>query len=75
MDLQEKGRDSIVEKPRYKARLMATGFTHQERIYYNEIFFLVMKHSFIRVLSASVAKLDLELGQMDVKAALFFMEN
>ncbi|KAH9723411.1 Integrase catalytic domain-containing protein [Citrus sinensis] len=58
-----------VEDSRYKARLVARGFTQNEGIDFNEIFSLVVKHSSIRILLAMVALFDLELGQMDVKTA------
>ncbi|KAH9736371.1 hypothetical protein KPL71_018077 [Citrus sinensis] len=58
-----------VEPPKYKARLVARGFTQREGIDFNEIFSPVVKHSSIRILLAMVALLDLELEQMDVKTA------
>ncbi|KAH9744862.1 hypothetical protein KPL70_003863 [Citrus sinensis] len=58
-----------VEPPKYKARLVARGFTQREGVDFNEICSLVVKHSSIRILLAMVALLDLELEQMDVKTA------
>ena len=58
-----------VEPPKYKARLVARGFTQWEDVDFNEIFSPVVKHSSIRILLAMVALLDLELEQMDVKTA------
>ncbi|KAH9651061.1 hypothetical protein KPL70_026606 [Citrus sinensis] len=58
-----------VEPPKYKARLVARGFTQREGVDFNEIFSPVVKHSSIRILLAMVALLDLELEQMDVKTA------
>ncbi|KAH9697399.1 hypothetical protein KPL71_023589 [Citrus sinensis] len=58
-----------VEDSRYKARLVARGFTQKEGIDFNEIFSPVVKHSSIRILLAMVALFDLELEQMDVKTA------
>ena len=56
-----------VQDSRYKARLVARGFTQKERIDFNEIFSPVGKHNSIRTLLAMVALFDLELEQMDVK--------
>ncbi|KAH9762289.1 hypothetical protein KPL70_000762 [Citrus sinensis] len=58
-----------VEDSRYKARLVARGFTQKEGIDFNEIFSPMVKHSSIRILLAMVALFDLELEQMDVKTA------
>lgn len=54
---------------RFKARLVAKGYAQKEGIDYNEIFSLVVKHSYIRILLALVAQFDLELVQLDVKTA------
>lgn len=54
---------------RYKARLVAKGYAQTEGIDYNEVFSPVVKHSFIRIVLALVAQLDLELVQLDVKTA------
>lgn len=58
-----------VEAQRYKARLVARGFTQREGIDYQEIFAPVVKHVSIRILMFVVVNLDLELEQMDVKTA------
>lgn len=54
---------------RFKARLVARGFTQNEGVDFNEIFSSIVKHSSIRLLLAITALLDLELEQMDVKTA------
>ncbi|GJT44656.1 retrotransposon protein, putative, ty1-copia subclass [Tanacetum coccineum] len=54
---------------RFKARLVAKGYSQKEGIDYNEIFSLMVHHTFIRVLLSLVAHHDLELEQLDVKTA------
>ncbi|KAL5818746.1 hypothetical protein ACOSQ4_022588 [Xanthoceras sorbifolium] len=56
-----------VEDARFKAQLVAKGFTQRECIDFNEVFSPVVKHSFICILLAIVAQFDLELEQLDVK--------
>ena len=54
---------------RYKARLVAKGYTQQEGIDYKETFSHVVTFASIRLILAIVARMDLELYQMDVKTA------
>nr|GEV15330.1 vinorine synthase-like [Tanacetum cinerariifolium] len=54
---------------RYKARYVVCGFDQGEGIDVNEVFFLVVRHTSIRVLLSIVALQDLELEQLDVKTA------
>ena len=58
-----------VQKPRYKARLVARGFTQRAGIDYNEVFSPVVRHTSIRVILALTACRDYELEQLDVKTA------
>lgn len=63
-----------VEEPRYKARLVANGFSQREYIDYNEIIALVVKHVSIRILLEIVAHEYMELEQLDVKTAFLHRE-
>ncbi|KAK8931081.1 hypothetical protein KSP39_PZI016518 [Platanthera zijinensis] len=55
--------------PRYKARLVVKGFAQRQGIDFDEIFSPVVKMSSIQVVLGLVARLDLEVEQMDVKTA------
>ena len=63
--LKEDG-DKLVK---YKARLVVKGFSQKQGIDCDEIFSLVVKMSSIWIVLGLVASLDLELEQLDVKAA------
>ncbi|MCO5557459.1 hypothetical protein L7F22_011024 [Adiantum nelumboides] len=54
-------------EPKYKARLVANGFKQKKGVDFNEIFFLVVKMTTLRLVLGLVATEDLELNQMDVK--------
>nr|GEW26134.1 hypothetical protein [Tanacetum cinerariifolium] len=58
-----------VQKPRYKERLVAHGFTQSSCIDYNKVFSLVVRHTSIRVILALTVCKDYELEQLDVKTA------
>jgi Reverse transcriptase (RNA-dependent DNA polymerase) len=61
------GLDSNVQK--YKACMMAQGFTQVEGLDYNKTFALVAKFASFHILLTLAAQLNLEVHQMDVKAA------
>ncbi|KAJ4705025.1 Retrovirus-related Pol polyprotein from transposon TNT 1-94 [Melia azedarach] len=71
---KEKEGEISVEGIKYKARVVARGFTQKEGVHYNEIFSPVVKHTSIRVLLAIVAHQNLELEQLDVKTAFLHGE-
>nr|GEW09586.1 retrotransposon protein, putative, Ty1-copia subclass [Tanacetum cinerariifolium] len=69
MAIQDKEGIEGVQKPRYKARLVARGFTQRPGIDYNKVFSLVVRHTSIRVILALTVCKDYELEQLDVKMA------
>ena len=54
---------------RYKAQLVAEGYAQKEGIDYEETFSPVVRFASVRLILAIVAKMELELYQMDVKTA------
>ena len=56
-----------VENTRFKARLVARGFTQEEGVDYKEIYSPVVRHTSIRVLLALVVQYGFCLEQPDVK--------
>ncbi|CAI7851520.1 unnamed protein product [Closterium sp. NIES-53] len=60
------------EMERYKARLVAQGYTQKEGLHYNETFAPVAKSATLRTLLALAGALDLEVEQLDVKTAFLY---
>ena len=56
-----------VEPARYKATVVAKGFSQVEGIDYHDIFSPVVKHSSIRLLLGCTTMFDFELDKLDVK--------
>ena len=54
---------------RYKARLVAQGYSQMEGVDYDETFALVARMESIRILFALAYQLKFKLNQMDVKTA------
>jgi hypothetical protein len=59
--------DGSIDK--YKARLVAKGFTQQPGIDFVDTYSPVAKFASVRIIMSIVAKMDLELHQLDVKMA------
>jgi len=59
--------DGSVE--RFKARLVAQGFSQQEGIDYNETYAPVVKYKTLRIILAVAVNQDLEVHQLDIKTA------
>lgn len=62
-------RDAAGNVVRYKARLVAQGFSQVEGVDYTDTYAPVTKLPTIRTVLAMAARLDLELDQIDVKSA------
>jgi hypothetical protein len=60
------------EAPRYKARFVACGYSQRLGIDYNETYAAVVSHDSFRILKSTVATLDLEMVQLDVKTAFLY---
>ncbi|KAG8480618.1 hypothetical protein CXB51_024788 [Gossypium anomalum] len=64
-----KDEDANSNVERYKARLIAKGYTQKEGIDFTETFSLISSKDSFRIIMTLVAYFDLELHQMDVKTA------
>ena len=62
-------KDSLGNIEKYKARLVAQGFTQKEGIDYKETFSPISKKDSFRIILALVTHFDFELHQIDVKTA------
>jgi hypothetical protein len=62
------------DPPRFKARLVANGFSQILGVDYTDVFSPVVKHTSIRAFFGIVAMHDLELEQLDVKTAFLHGE-
>ncbi|KAG8501537.1 hypothetical protein CXB51_004025 [Gossypium anomalum] len=63
-----------VEEPRYKASLVAKGYSQIPGVDFTDVFSPVAKYSLIRALLGIVAMHDLELEQLDVKTVFLHGE-
>lgn len=54
---------------KFKACLVAKGYTLKEGVNFDKVLYLVVKYSSIRALFVMVALFNLELEQFDVKTA------
>jgi hypothetical protein len=68
-----KKKEAVSEKggEKFKACLVAKGYSQQKGVDYEEIFSPVVRHTSIRVVLALVAHYDMALEQMDMKTAFF----
>ena len=62
-------RDGEGEITKYKARLVAQGFSQTPEIDYDEVFAPVLKYTSLRCLLSVANQFDYEIHQMDVKSA------
>jgi hypothetical protein len=58
---------------RFKARLVAIGFTQEYGVDYEETFSPVLKHSALRIVFGLIASLDYETNLLDIKTAFLYV--
>lgn len=61
-----------VKAQRYKARLIAKGFTQREGINFTKVFSPVVRHSSLRILLSLATAKYMHLKQMDAKTAFLY---
>ena len=68
-----KKNEAILEKgeEKFKAYLVAKGYSQQKGVNYEKTFFPMVRHTSIRAVLALVAHYNMVLEQMDVKKAFF----
>jgi hypothetical protein len=64
----KKNMNAIGQVDKFKAQLVAKGYSQVKGVDFSEFFSLVEKIASIRVLMSPVATFDLEIEKMDVKA-------
>ena len=69
MGIQDQKRQQRECAERYKARLVVKGYTQREDINFTKTFSPISTKDSFRLIMALVAHFDLDLHQMDVKAA------
>ena len=69
----KKGTDEGRHK-KYKAQLVAKGYTQREGVDYTDVFSPVIKYKTIRLVLALVAQFDWDLEKMDVTTAFLHGE-
>lgn len=62
------------DPPRYKAWLVAKGYTQSHGLDYQDTYAPVVKHSSLRTILSLVAAMDLEITQLDIKTAFLYGE-
>ncbi|KAL6333028.1 hypothetical protein AAG906_020048 [Vitis piasezkii] len=62
----------VYKKKEFKAHLVAKGYSQRKGVDYDEIFSLVVRHTFIGIVLGLVAHFDMQLEQMDVKTTFLY---
>ena len=72
--VQEKEAFSEKEGGKFKACLLAKGYSYKKGVDYDKIFPPVVRHTSIRIVLSLIAYFDMELEQMDVKTSFLHSE-